>query len=263
MSVSRLTKGYEKHNNEFISYVADSSLYPEMMGYEQTQAEMDAINKLGQLEDLLEKYQINDIEELELIIGKNLQDSNKLYPIPVEDLKEYRIDKCGNVYSLKNKIYLKYHKNKQGYTYYMINGKQRLMHRLVAITFIPNPNNYKEINHKNETKYDNRVENLEWCSRQYNSTYNNCHLRHNDWEKKPVLQFDLQGNFIKEWSYAKEIEKSGIAKSNLVKQCCRNQLCQTSNYVWRFKGDTFETRRTRKEYDRAKNLGNYARKQKI
>lgn len=46
-------------------------------------------------------------------------------------------------------------------------------------------------------------------------------------------------------------------------KCCRNQLCQTSNYVWRFKGDTFETRRIRKEYDRTKNLGNYARKQKI
>lgn len=50
--MSRLTKGYEKHNNEFISYVADISLYPEMMGYEQTQAEMDCINKLGTLEDL-------------------------------------------------------------------------------------------------------------------------------------------------------------------------------------------------------------------
>ena len=50
--MTRLTKGYEKHNNEFISYVADSSLYPEMMGYEYEQADMDCINKLGKLEDL-------------------------------------------------------------------------------------------------------------------------------------------------------------------------------------------------------------------
>lgn len=57
--MSRLTKGYEKHNNEFISYVADISLYPEMMGYEQTQAEMDAINKLGQLEDLEDQLGID------------------------------------------------------------------------------------------------------------------------------------------------------------------------------------------------------------
>ena len=57
--MSRLTRGNEKHNNEFISYVADSSLYPEMMGYEQTQAEMDAINKLGRLEDLEEELGID------------------------------------------------------------------------------------------------------------------------------------------------------------------------------------------------------------
>ena len=41
------------------------------------------------------------------------------------------------------------------------------------------------------------------------------------------------------------------------------ELCQTSGYVWRFKGDTFESRRLRKEYDRAKNLGNYARKRNV
>lgn len=219
--------------------------------------------KLGKLETLMEKYDIDSIEELELIIARNLNDNNKLFPIPIEDLSEYKIDKTGKVYSLKKQIYLKVSINKDGYAYYMLNGKQRLAHRLVAITFIPNPNNYKEVNHKNEIKNDNRVENLEWCSRKYNATYNNCHLRHSEWGKKPILQFDLQGNFIKEWSYAKEIELSGIAKSYLVKQCCRNQLCQTSGYVWRFKGDTFETRRLRKQYDRAKNLGNYARKSKI
>ena len=57
--MSRLTKGYEKHNNEFISYVADSSLYPEMMGYEYEQADMDCINKLGKLEDLEEELGID------------------------------------------------------------------------------------------------------------------------------------------------------------------------------------------------------------
>ena len=56
--MNRLTKGSEKHNNEYISYVADSSLYPEMMGYEQTQADIDAINKLGRLEDIEEELGI-------------------------------------------------------------------------------------------------------------------------------------------------------------------------------------------------------------
>ena len=55
----------------------------------------------------------------------------------------------------------------------MINGKQRLcyVHRLVAEAFIPNPDNLPEVNHKNEDKYDNRVENLEWCTHSYNVSY--------------------------------------------------------------------------------------------
>ena len=65
--------------------------------------------------------------------------------------------------------------NKAGY--YTVglckNGKQhhRQVSRIVAEAFLPNPNGYPEVNHKNETPKDNRVENLEWCSRKYNCQY--------------------------------------------------------------------------------------------
>lgn len=55
--------------------------------------------------------------------------------------------------------------NGRGYLFVNIEGKDIYVHRLVAETFIPNPNNYLEINHKNENKQDNSVNNLEWCDK--------------------------------------------------------------------------------------------------
>lgn len=52
-------------------------------------------------------------------------------------------------------------------------GKCEQIHRLVALTFIPNPNNLPEVNHKDEDKTNNKVSNLEWCTHQYNSSYGN------------------------------------------------------------------------------------------
>lgn len=54
-----------------------------------------------------------------------------------------------------------------------INGKRYLkyIHRMVAEAFIPNPNNYREVNHKDSNASNNRVENLEWCDRKYNLNY--------------------------------------------------------------------------------------------
>lgn len=60
-----------------------------------------------------------------------------------------------------------------------INHKQHnlLVHRLVAIAFIPNPNNYPIINHKDENTSNNNEENLEWCTYKYNNTYNDRHIK--------------------------------------------------------------------------------------
>jgi hypothetical protein len=58
-----------------------------------------------------------------------------------------------------------------GYKRVCIDKKDQRIHRLVAEAFIPNPNNFPFINHINEDKGDNRVENLEWCTHRYNITY--------------------------------------------------------------------------------------------
>lgn len=66
--------------------------------------------------------------------------------------------------------------DKNGYQHITLKRGKELsckVHRLVARAFIPNPNNLPQVNHKDEDKTNNRVENLEWCTANYNTSYNN------------------------------------------------------------------------------------------
>lgn len=123
------------------------------------------------------------------------------------------------------------------------NGKDRSIgvHVLVAKAFIPNPNNFKEINHKDENPLNNHVNNLEWCSHNYNMHYGTLCQRLSIIQKnhpstsKPVAQYSLEGIFIKTWPSIREIKRSlNAAGWKNISYVCRGKLHSALGYQWRY-----------------------------
>ena len=151
----------------------------------------------------------------------------------------YQVSNFGRVKSIKfgKEIILK-QSIRHGYYYVCLskNGivKTYNVHRLVAEVFLPNPNNYKEVNHKDENPQNNIVSNLEWCDRLYNVRYGTGIERRSKTQSKPVLQYDLEGNLIREWKSVTECGRNGYNHGN-VAACCRGKLKKYKGFIWRYK----------------------------
>lgn len=127
--------------------------------------------------------------------------------------------------------------------------KSFLIHRLVAAVFIPNPNNFPQINHKDENTSNNYVENLEWCDQKYNSNYGTSKHRiasklKNGILSKSVEQYDKRGTFINDFSSAMEASRQlGLTVSGII-SCCNNYKKHNTcgGFQWKYKDSDKEIR---------------------
>lgn len=142
----------------------------------------------------------------------------------IEVFKDYKVSNIGRVYSNKTNKYLRTYKDRYGYLYvgmYIDNKlKFKKVHRLVAKGFLNDYSEKLQVNHKNEIKTDNRVENLEMCTNKYNCNYGS---RKNALSK-PIIQETLDSQFVKEWISIKEVERTlGFSNAPII-ACCKGHL---------------------------------------
>lgn len=122
-------------------------------------------------------------------------------------------------------------------------SKTITLHRLVASAFIPNPNNLPYINHKNENKLNNEVENLEWCTPQYNRQYgsttkNMIETKKKNGSIKKICQLTLDGDYLNTFESTNEASKQTSVSKSGIQQCCKRQFCkQMKGYVFLYLED--------------------------
>ena len=185
----------------------------------------------------------------------------------------YQVSNMGRVKSLERKVW-----NCKGRGYYMTiherikktskdswgylrvalykdgKVKNHLIHRLVGQAFLENPMGYDEINHKDENKQNNCVDNLEWCSHSYNNTYNDkakkagkkaaekLRGRKQTEEQikkksKPVFSVDRDSGLIMWWQSANEAGRVlGINRSHIA-DCCKGKAKSCGNHYWFYADD--------------------------
>lgn len=158
----------------------------------------------------------------------------RVFDIPgYED--EYVISENGQVWNKKTGAAMHGSVNSHGYMVLSLTKdgekKDRKLHRLLAATFIPNPNGYECVNHKDGNKLNNSLGNLEWCTK----GYNNRHAREEldiDFAAKPVCQKTLGGSVVAIWANQSVAAKSVGITPVCISRCCEGLTETAGGYRW-------------------------------
>ena len=156
----------------------------------------------------------------------------------------YMVSNFGRVKSIKfgKEIILKSRKDRYGYLQLNLWKNNKLkrcrIHRLVAEAFLPNPHNYPCVNHKDEDKTNNNVDNLEWCTHKYNSNYGTAIQRRsqkriNGKRSKKVYQYTLDGQFVREWDSIRECGRNGF-NPTCICMCCKGKQKYHRGFIWKY-----------------------------
>lgn len=169
--------------------------------------------------------------------------------LTLKDFPHYEISTLGRIRSNKKQkpIILKKYTRKSGYEAVILryNGKAyyRYVHRLIAQTFLPNPENYPQVNHINEVKNDNRVDNIEWCTAKQNLNYGTRNERISKTSKGKtknevhyILQYTKDNVLINVFESSADAERKTGIHHCMILNVCKGLFHTSGGYIWRYGG---------------------------
>lgn len=179
-------------------------------------------------------------------MGYTANSQNELQMGTLDEFPGYIFYSDGRIYSKYIKKFLTPIKKTTGYygvNLYGPSGQRKMyfIHRLIAKIFIPNPNGYPDVNHKDEDKSNNAANNLEWCTESYNEKYGTkkdremtSKERNGSYNRrKKVSQYDLNNKFIKSYESITQAAKEVGTNAGNISGTVHGKQQTAAGYYWR------------------------------
>lgn len=167
-------------------------------------------------------YQVSNKGRVRSIDRVIIRCNGTLLPLTGKILPQYK--KRGNSWLPRLQVNLS--KNGKAYS--------KLVHRLVAEAFLPNPQEYETVNHKDENPLNNNLDNLEWCTNAYNHNYGTRNKRHAESLEKSIDMFDSNGNYIKTFTSIKNAALEIDGDPSCIAKVCKGKYKHHKGFIFKY-----------------------------
>ncbi|ALM64610.1 HNH endonuclease [Lactococcus phage 936 group phage PhiE1127] len=159
--------------------------------------------------------------------------------VKIEGFNNYEVSNLGKIRNIKSGRTLKPYLDNNGYLMHCLseNNKRKnlLLHRVLAIAFIDNPEEKPCVNHIDENKLNNDLSNLEWCSVRENNVHGTRMKRIAEKRFKKVIQLDLNDNVLNVFESIKQAGQETGVFATSISACCNGRIKSSGGFKWKRK----------------------------